>query len=213
MAAAAQAAGRDPASVRLVCVSKRHPASAIAEAYAAGERDFGENYVQELVDKSSELRASCPDLRFHMIGHLQTNKAKHVAEHAFAVHSVDSVRLVVELEKRAAPTAAPLQVLVEVSLAGESQKGGAPVSEVEAIAAAVESAPHLALAGLMTMPPFGDLVEAERVFRALAALREEHGGAARWPELSMGMSDDMEIAVRCGATIVRVGTAIFGARA
>lgn len=212
IAKAAEAAKRDPASITLLCVSKKHPAAAIREAYAAGERDFGENYAQELAEKSAELAHELPEARFHMIGHVQTNKAKIVAEHAYAIHSVDSVRLVNELQKRRASAAQPLRVIVEVNVSGESSKSGATASDVGAILDATLASPQLTLVGLMTMPPFGDLKEAERLFRALATLREEHGGAAKLPELSMGMSDDMDVAIACGATIVRVGTAIFGGR-
>ncbi len=210
--AAARAAGRDPASVRLVAVSKTHPASAIREAYAAGQRDFGESYAQELRDKAEEL-ADLADLRFHFIGHLQTNKAKYVAKAASYVHSVDGAELARELDKRARAAGRPvLPILLEVNAGLEAQKGGAPAAEVPALVALVRSLPGLELRGLMTMPPFGDPAAAKRVFAELVRLRDSLGGAAALPELSMGMSDDLEIAVAAGATMVRIGTAIFGAR-
>jgi PLP dependent protein len=211
IARAAEAASRDPASVRLVAVSKTKPASAIREAYAAGQRDFGENYAQELVEKSEEL-SDLPELRWHFIGHLQSNKARFVAPIAHLVHTVDSASLANELAKRAAKAARDtLDVLVEVNVGGEAQKHGATAGALAEIIAAVEAAKPLRVRGLMTMPPH-DLEGARRAFEALVSLQATHGGKSKLPELSMGMSDDLEIAVACGATMVRVGTAIFGAR-
>jgi pyridoxal phosphate enzyme (YggS family) len=191
-------------------VSKTKPASAIREAYEAGHRDFGENYAQELVSKSDEL-ADLMDLEWHFIGHLQSNKAKVIAQKANVVHTVDSVVLARELAKRAAKAERTLPVLVEVNVGREPQKHGAAPAELSEVLDAVEGAGPLALRGLMTMPP-NDLEQARRVFEALGSLRNLHGGKSRLPELSMGMSDDLEIAIACGATIVRVGTAIFGKR-
>ncbi|MDB4936909.1 MAG: hypothetical protein JWP87_3881 [Labilithrix sp.] len=212
---AASAASRDPASVRLVAVSKTKPASAVREAYDAGQRDFGENYAQELVQKAEEL-ADLVDLRWHFIGHLQTNKARFVARVAHMVHTIDGPALVRELGKRAAKDGRGdvlerLPVLVEVNVGGEPQKHGATAAALGSVLAAVEAEPALVLRGLMTMPP-NDLEAARRAFEALSSLRTLHGGPARLPELSMGMSDDLEIAVAAGATLVRVGTAIFGSR-
>jgi pyridoxal phosphate enzyme (YggS family) len=211
IAQAAEASSRDPSTVRLVAVSKTKPASAIRQAYEAGQRDFGENYAQELAEKAAEL-SDLPDLRWHFIGHLQSNKARMVAPVAHLVHTVDSASLAKELAKRAEKAGRPpLDVLVEVNVGGEAQKHGATADALADIIAAVESANPLRLRGLMTMPPH-DRKAARHAFEALAALRAKHGGHARLPELSMGMSDDLEVAVACGATIVRVGTAIFGAR-
>ena len=211
IAHAAEAAGRDPAEVHLVAVSKTHPAAAIREAYEAGQRDFGENYAQELGQKAEEL-SDLVDLRWHFIGHLQSNKARVVARAAHVVHTVDSPSLAKELGKRAASGGrGPLPVLVEVNVGGEPQKHGATAADLAAVLASVDAEPSLVLRGLMTMPP-NDLEAARRVFDALAELRVLHGGAARLAELSMGMSDDLEIAIACGATLVRVGTAIFGSR-
>lgn len=208
---AARAAARDPAAVRLVAVSKTKPASAVREAYEAGQRDFGENYAQELATKAEEL-ADLPDLRWHFIGHLQSNKAKIVAPVAALVHTIDSASLARELGKRAAKDGGgKLAVLVEVNVGGEAQKHGAASADLAALLDAVDAEPNLVLSGLMTMPPH-DLDATRRAFERLAALRDQHGGAARLPELSMGMSDDLEVAVACGATMVRVGSAIFGAR-
>jgi pyridoxal phosphate enzyme (YggS family) len=208
---AAVAAGRDPASVRLVAVSKTHGPGAVREAYAAGQRVFGESYAQELAEKAAAL-ADLGDIEWHFIGHLQTNKARLVARSAHVVHTVDSVVLARELGKRASREGRRLPVLVEVNVGGEAQKAGTSPGDLEEVLQAVLSQESLVLRGLMTMPPAGDLSAARRVFETLVSLRNLHGGAPRLPELSMGMSDDLEIAVACGATLVRVGTAIFGPR-
>jgi pyridoxal phosphate enzyme (YggS family) len=222
VARAAERAGR-PGGVRLLAVSKTKPAEAIREAYAAGQRDFAENYVQELVRKGEEL-AELPALRFHLIGHLQRNKAKQAVRAASVIHTVDSVELARELEKRMTGAEVPserrafgddarLSVLVEVSIAGEAQKSGCAPGDVAAVLDAIDASPSLRLVGLMCVPPFTDDPAASRPhFEALARVREDHGGAARLPELSMGMSADFEHAILAGATMVRVGTGIFGAR-
>ncbi len=210
--AAARASGRDPAEVKLVAVSKTKPVEAIREAYAAGQRAFGENYAQELDAKARAL-ADLPDLEWHFIGHLQSNKAKLIARAASLVHTVDSVALVRELARRVeASGRAALPVLVEVNVGNEPQKHGAAASEIDELMVAIAAQPALRLRGLMTMPPFGDPEAARRVFATLASLRSLHGGTAVLPELSMGMSQDFEIAIANGATLVRVGTAIFGGR-
>ncbi len=213
MDAAAKGAGRDPASVKLVAVSKTKTEAAIREAYAAGQRAFGESYAQELDEKAKAL-ADLVDLEWHFIGHLQSNKAKYVARVARLVHAVHSRDLAAELGKRAASAGrAPLSVLVEVKLSEEATKHGAAPSELGELLDAIEKDERLRLRGLMTMPPLdADLDVAKRVFEELAALRMRHGGPSRLPELSMGMTHDFETAIACGATIVRVGTAIFGER-
>jgi PLP dependent protein len=204
--------GRPPGGVKLIAVSKTKPADAIREAYAAGQRAFGENYAQELAAKAEAL-ADLAGLEWHFIGHLQTNKAKIAAKFAHVVHAIDSSALVRELGKRAAKDrAGALEVLIEVNVSGEPQKAGATPSEIEEVMAAVRAQPSLALRGLMTMPPAGDPDAARRTFETLALLRNLHGGAPALPELSMGMSEDLEIAVVCGASYVRVGRAIFGER-
>jgi len=211
IARAAAAVSRDPNEIRLIAVSKTKPPSAVREAYEAGHRDFGENYAQELVQKAEEL----PDLgeiNWHFIGHLQSNKARQVARVAHMVQSVDSASLAKELGKRfAKEDRGVLPVLIEVNVGGESQKHGAPPAEVGEIIAAIQAEPALALRGLMTIPP-NDLEGARRAFEALSSLRSIHGGKSKLPELSMGMSNDLEVAIACGATMVRVGTAIFGDR-
>ncbi len=209
---AAAAAGRDAKTVRLVAVSKTKPAEAIRDAYAAGQRDFGENYARELGEKAGAL-ADLEGIRWHFIGHLQSNKAKVVAPIAHLVHAVDSASLARELAKRFVPRESQpkLSVLVEVNVGGEAQKHGTKPEDVANLLDAIDAEKALVLAGLMTMPPH-DLDAATRAFEELGALRDRCGGAKRLPELSMGMSDDLEIAVACGATLVRVGSAIFGAR-
>ncbi len=209
---AAREAGRDPAGVKLVAISKKKPPEAVREAYAAGQRAFGENYAQELAAKAEAL-ADLADIEWHFVGHLQTNKARVAAKHAHVVHTVDSEALARERGKRVAREGrGPMPVLIEVNVGGEPQKAGAAPSEIDEVMREVRAQPALALRGLMTMPPAGDLAAARRTFETLVSLRNLHGGVAALPELSMGMSADLEVAVACGATLVRVGTDIFGAR-
>jgi hypothetical protein len=221
--AAALAANRDPNQVRLIAVSKGQPSAAIRDAYAAGQRDFGENYAQELARKAEEL-ADLAALRLHMIGHLQRNKARIVARHASCVQSIDSPGLALELDKRVAAAPLPaerrfidgarLPVLVEVSIAGETQKGGVAPAALEELLRALERSEHLALRGLMCVPPLAPQASETRpYFDALLRLRDQHGGSQRLPELSMGMTADFEQAIFAGATLVRIGSAIFGPRA
>ncbi len=211
--AAAEACGREASGVKLVAVSKTHAAAKIREAYAAGQRDFGENYVQELLKKAEELR-DLPELRWHLIGHLQRNKARHVVGLVAMLHTVDSPELAQELAKRTAGAGARrLDVLVEVSIAGEQQKHGVDPLELGSLLDSIEALPALSLRGLMCVPPLSEDAAAVRPhFDALRRLRDAHGGATRLPELSMGMTRDLEQAVAAGATLLRVGTAIFGAR-
>jgi len=224
IAAAAARAGRAPEAVTLVAVSKHMPPALVREAHAAGLRDFGENYVQELVGKASEL-SDLTELRWHLIGHLQRNKARQVVSVASAVATVDSVALAAELGRRAAACPVPparrlpaaadgrLVVLVEVNVGGEDAKSGCAPGELGAILEAVEREPCLALRGLMTVPPFTEDPNAARPhFERLVELQQTHGGGSRLPELSMGMSHDLEAAIAAGATQVRVGTALFGER-
>lgn len=198
-------AGRSPDEVALVAVSKVHPADAVREAYEAGQRLFGENYVQELSAKAAAL-ADLPRLRWHFIGHLQRNKVKQVLGTGAVIETVDSERLAREVDKRASER---VEVLLQVNVAGEAQKSGCDPSELGALIEVVRSLPRLSLRGLMTIPPLEREPERSRPhFARLRALAEEHG----LTELSMGMSGDLEVAIEEGATIVRVGTAIFGAR-
>jgi pyridoxal phosphate enzyme (YggS family) len=210
---AARACGRDPAGVRLVAVSKTQPPERIREAYAAGQRAFGENYAQELAAKAEAL-ADLRGLEWHFIGHLQTNKAKVVAKYADLVHTVDSAALASELGKRVTREGrtAPLPVLVEVNVGDEPQKAGVAPGDLAEVLAAVRAQSSLSLRGLMTLPPAQDLAVARRVFETVVTLRNLHGGKGALPELSFGMTADLEIAIACGATMVRIGTGIFGPR-
>jgi pyridoxal phosphate enzyme (YggS family) len=212
IARAAAASGREAGEVTLIAVSKKMPASAIRAAYAAGQRAFGENYAQELDDKATEL-ADLPDLEWHFIGHLQSNKAKLVAKAARVLHTIDGPSLARAFGKRAAEAGGARRgVLIEVNVAAEPQKFGVAPGEIAEVMAAIAGEPALALMGLMTVPPAGGPAIARRVFETLATLRALHGGKGRLPELSMGMSGDLEAAIACGATMVRVGSAIFGER-
>jgi PLP dependent protein len=223
IARAAADAGRGPDEIVLIAVSKAQPASAIRAAYAEGQRDFGENYVQELEVKAESLR-DLPELRWHMIGHLQRNKVRQVLHEVSVVHSVDSLELARELGKRAAGLRLPterrfeknedrVEVLIEVRIAGEAQKGGVAPEELAEVLTSVEAEPDLKLAGLMCVPPFfEDPASARPYFERLRELRDENGGSGRLRQLSMGMSLDFDHAIAAGATLVRVGTAIFGPR-
>lgn len=212
VAAAATACGRDPRDVTLVAVSKLQPEALIRAAYAEGQRDFGENYVQELLRKRDAL-ADLSELRWHLIGHLQSNKAKHVAPFIDHVHTVDDARLGAALGARAAQAGRVIPVLVQVNVGGEAQKSGCAPEALGALIEALAVTSGVRLRGLMTVPPHtDDPAGARPFFDALRALRDRHGGPAALPALSMGMTHDLEVAVAAGATIVRVGTAIFGAR-
>jgi PLP dependent protein len=189
-----------------VAVTKKFPAAAIRDAYALGLRDFGENYVQEFETKRMEL-SDCPGARYHFIGHLQSNKTKKAAEIFDFIHTVDSAKIARRLDGDAAD--AGIQVLIEVKLSTEPAKAGAAPGEVPALVEAIRGCPHLRLLGLMTMPPWSD--DAERSRPYFARLREL-AAQNSLQHLSMGMSHDLEVAIEEGATIVRVGTALFGPR-
>jgi hypothetical protein len=195
-----------PAGVTLVAVSKTQPAGAIREAHAAGQRDFGENYVQEWRDKADAL-ADLPDLVWHFVGSLQTNKVKYLAGRVGLLHTVDRVELGREVAKRWEKAGARARVLVEVNLGGEASKGGCAPEAAPDLVAALQALPALDVRGLTCIPPPGD--DPRPHFQALRRLRDRLGLA----ELSMGMSGDYPVAIEEGATIVRVGTAIFGERA
>ena len=214
--AAGRGAGRDLSSVRLVAVSKTFPIDAVREAYAAGQRDFGENRVQEALDKISASE-DLPDARWHLLGHLQSNKARKAAPAFAMIQSVDSVDLLQKLDAAAAESGRAPELLVQVDLAGEDTKYGTPPTEVPRILDAAARCRAAGVVGLMTLPPIPATPEDARPwFRRLRDLRDGWlaagvpAGSLR--ELSMGMSGDFEVAVQEGATIVRVGTAIFGAR-
>ena len=209
---AAVRSGRSADAVRLVAVSKRHEEAAIRAAYAAGQRDFGENYVQEARAKAEAI--DLPDLCWHYIGQLQSNKAKYVARFAHWCHSVDSAKLADELSHRCGVEGRTLQVLMQVNMVGEEQKGGASPEEAPELLEHMLALPNLEVQGLMTMPPFWSAERVRPIFARVAKLRDELAAQfdVTLPELSMGMSGDFEAAIAEGATMVRVGTAIFGAR-
>ncbi len=212
---ASKRAGRERAPA-LVAVSKGHPAGAIREAFAAGQRVFGENYVQELVAKAAELR-DLEGIEWHFIGHLQRNKVKDLVPVCHVVHAVDRAELATEIDRRGASAAAErFELLIEVNVAREPQKHGCAPEQVAEVARAIAAGKKLALRGLMTIPPAADDPEASRPWfrelaRLAASLKEELGLSAPL-DLSMGMSHDFEVAVAEGATLVRVGTDIFGPR-
>ncbi|QDQ95853.1 YggS family pyridoxal phosphate-dependent enzyme [Rhodococcus sp. WB9] len=217
--AACRDAGRDPAEVSLLPVTKFFPESDARILYDLGCREFGESREQEATAKIAEFRTAVtdPSVRWHMIGHLQRNKAKAVAHWAYAIHSVDSERLVGALGRAA--TAAleagerpePLRVLLQVSLDGDPQRGGAGIADLEHLAAQVQSSPGLEYRGLMAVPPIDADPDAafEELEKIHARLRRDHPDAT---DLSAGMTNDLEHAVRHGSTCVRVGTALLGSR-
>jgi pyridoxal phosphate enzyme (YggS family) len=225
LARAEQAAGRSAGSVRLLAVSKTKPIEDLAAAAAAGQRDFGENYAQELRDKRALCDAGNAGMspaappRWHFIGPLQSNKVKYLAGKVDLIHTIDAVALLDEIERRSGGIdSAPVQdCLVQVNLAGEAQKRGIAAADLGSLLDLFADRPHLRCVGLMVIPPFADDPEASRPhFAELRQLRDEQARVARarvdLRELSMGMSHDLEVAVSEGATMVRVGTAIFGAR-
>jgi pyridoxal phosphate enzyme (YggS family) len=206
IAASAAAAGRDPAGVTLVAVSKTHPQSAVREALAAGHRIFGENRVQEAAEKFPALRADFPALRLHLIGPLQTNKVRDAVQLFDVIETVDRPRLRDALAKEAVHVGRDIAVMVQVNTGEEPQKAGILPADADAFIESCRAAGGLALRGLMCIPPVGE--EPAMHFALLAEMAKRHGLV----QLSMGMSADFEIAIRLGATHVRVGTAIFGHR-
>jgi len=215
IADAAGRAGRPPESVRLIAVSKTHPLDAVKAAADAGQLDFGENKVQEALHKIAQ--SADTRLRWHLIGHVQSNKARKAAAAVQSVHAVDSVDLLTRIDQGAAAAGRTLEVLVQVDLALEDTKHGAAVDEVPGIFTAAADCRSVALVGLMLLPPLTENPEDARPwFARLRALRDQlaEGGVPpdRLRELSMGMSHDFAVAIEEGATMVRVGTAIFGAR-
>jgi pyridoxal phosphate enzyme (YggS family) len=209
IAAAARAVGRAPESVQLLAVSKKMPPDDVRAAIGAGQRVFGENYAQELRDKSAALGADPVPPEWHFIGPLQSNKVKYVAGKVALLHSIDSPALLDAVEARGVSQAC----LVQVNVAGEASKKGVPPGDLPALLDRFAAAKHVRCAGLMLIPPRGD---ARPHFAALRALRDREAQNTRanvdLRELSMGMTEDLEVAVAEGATIVRVGTAIFGPR-
>ena len=213
IAVACARAGRDPASVRLVAVSKTVPVAGVAEAMAAGQSLFGENRVQEALAKMAEAG---PEATWHLVGHLQKNKARQAVGAFALVHGLDDHELAIELDRRAAARSMTQPVLVQANLSGEASKHGSDEDGLMPLLTAVAQLPHLDLRGLMIIPPPVDDPELSRPwFRRVRELRDRAASrlARPLPELSMGMTDDFEVAIEEGATLVRVGRAIFGERA
>ena len=204
-----KAAGRPAGAARLIAVSKTFPPECVMEAYGFGQRAFGENRVQELSEKAPKLPK---DIEWHLIGHLQANKVRAALEHASWIHSVDSLSLLQRVERIAAELGVTPKVLLEVNVSGEESKSGLRPQDVPAV---LDGCPSKLLAGFMTVAPFGaSETELHGIFGGLRELRDsmEARSGLKLPELSMGMSGDFEIALAEGATIIRVGTAIFGHR-
>lgn len=212
IAAACRAAGRSPDSVRLLAVAKTWPAESVREAFAAGQTAFGENYVQEALTKIRAL-ASLP-LEWHFIGPLQSNKTRPVAEHFAWVHSIDRLKIAQRLAAQRPPHLPPLQVCIEVNVSAEGTKSGCTPEALPDLAHAVAALPGLRLRGLMAIPaPSAEPLLARQPFARLRALCEQlRGEGLPLDTLSMGMSDDLEAAIMEGATLVRIGTAVFGQR-
>jgi hypothetical protein len=212
--AACQRCQRDPGSVRLVAVSKTHPAASVDEAAAAGQKLFGENYVQEFATKAEEVSAP---VQWHFIGSLQSNKVKYLVGRVTMIHSVDRLSLAEELDRQWGKLGQTLGILIEVNLGDEESKGGASADAAIELVRHVATLPHLQICGLMALPPYREDAEAVRpYFRRLRELSEriaaDNIAGVVMRELSMGMSHDFEVAIEEGATLVRVGTAIFGSR-
>jgi pyridoxal phosphate enzyme (YggS family) len=215
IAAAARSVGRNPSSVRLIAVSKTFPLDLVRDAYGAGQREFGENRVQEALEKMQD--AGDLDIRWHLLGHLQTNKARRAASAFAAIHSVDSLDLLRKLDAAAEGGGATPRLLIQVDLAGEETKFGVRPADVPPLFEAAASLRAARVVGLMTLPPIPENPEDARPwFIQLRQLRDACAAsgvpADMLQELSMGMSGDFEVAVQEGATMVRVGTAIFGKR-
>ncbi len=214
--AAAQAVQRTADSVRLIAVSKTFGAAAVVAAARCGQHDFGENYVQEALDKAAQLRALAPELEltWHFIGPIQSNKTRALAAHFDWVQSVDRLKIAQRLSEQRSEERPPLNVLLQVNISGEASKSGAAPDEVPALAASIAALPRLRLRGLMAIPaPTTDPRQQRAAFARLRGLFDElRAGGLRLDTLSMGMSDDLEAAIAEGSTMVRIGTAIFGAR-
>lgn len=213
--AACERAGRSRDEVLLIAVSKTKPVELIREVMETGTKDFGENKVQEMCNKIEEIKEP---LNWHLIGHLQRNKVKYIVDKACLIHSVDSLRLAEEIQKEAVKKGvAKVPVLIEVNMAQEDSKDGISAGETEALVRAIAELPNLRIRGLMTIAPFVDDPEENRVhFQAMRNLRDRLKAMnipnVEMTELSMGMTNDFEVAIEEGATMIRVGTAIFGER-
>ncbi len=211
---ACERSGRRPEDVTLIAVSKTKPVSMLKEAYEAGARDFGENKVQEILEKYPELP---DDIRWHMIGHLQTNKVRQVVGKVCLIHSVDTVKLAREIDKESAKKEIVTPVLLEVNVAEEESKFGFHLDEIPNVIDEISSLSHILVSGLMTIAPFVEDAEENRQFfkklnQLFIDMKSKKADNVNMSVLSMGMTGDFEVAIEEGATMVRVGTGIFGAR-
>ena len=214
MATAARACGRDPSEVRLLAVSKTFNAEAVQAMAACGQLDFGENYLQEALAKIDACAEASPALRWHFIGPIQSNKTRPIAEHFDWVHSVDRERIAARLSEQRPASLPPLQVCLQVDVSGEATKSGCDPAQALALAQAVAQMPRLKLRGLMAIPAPSDDPQVQRAqfARVRAVFEQIRASGIALDTLSMGMSGDLEEAIGQGATIVRVGTALFGTR-
>ena len=201
---------RDPSSVHLLAVSKTHPSQSLREMYQLGQHCFGENYLQEALDKIEELKDL--DIEWHFIGHVQRNKTKHLAEKFDWVHGVDRLIIAERLSSQRLDTQPPLNLCIQVNIDAQDSKDGCQPDEVAELVAQISQLPHLRLRGLMVIPAPDHseaFVDAKELFENVKA---QHKKPQDWDTLSMGMSGDLDVAIAAGATIVRIGTALFGAR-
>lgn len=206
--------GRAESDVTLIAVSKTKPVPMLEEIYALGVRDFGENKVQELVDKAGQLPG---DIRWHMIGHLQRNKVKYIVDKVYMIHSVDSLRLAEEISREAVKQGVTVNILIEVNVAGEESKFGVSPEETPELVREIACLPGLKVRGLMTIAPFVENAEDNRIFfsalkKLCVDITNKNIDNVRMDYISMGMTGDYEVAIEEGATFVRVGTGIFGER-
>ena len=213
--AAAEAANRDPVEIKLLAISKTYPAEAIISAITAGQTAFGENYLQSALPKILALENDYPDLEWHFIGAIQSNKTNDIARHFNWVHTLERLKIAQRLNNQRPETLPPMQVCIQVNISGEGSKAGIPSEQVRVLADGIAKLPRLKLRGLMAIPAAStDPVEQRHAFAALRGLYEQlNQKGFNLDTLSMGMSGDLEAAIAEGSTMVRVGTAIFGARA
>ncbi|MEN8426724.1 YggS family pyridoxal phosphate-dependent enzyme [Acinetobacter schindleri] len=207
---ACQQAGRDEQTVQLLAVSKTHPAEILAEMYAAGQRSFGENYLQEALDKIEKLQDL--EIEWHFIGHVQRNKTKHLAEKFDWVHGVDRLIIAERLSNQREDNQVPLNICLQVNIDGQDTKDGCQPEEVADLVAQISQLPKLRLRGLMVIPAPNNTAAFADAKALFEAVKMQHAKAEDWDTLSMGMSGDMTEAIAAGSTMVRVGTALFGTR-
>ena len=210
IAAACETVGRDTAEVNLLAVSKTHPSATLADMYATGQRAFGENYLQEALDKIQALQDL--DIEWHFIGHVQRNKTKHLAAHFAWVHGVDRFIIAERLSSQREANQAPLNLCLQVNIDGQDTKDGCAPEEVADLVKSISQLPHIRLRGLMVIPAPNNLKAFSDAKALFDEVKPQHAHPQDWDTLSMGMSGDLEAAIAAGSTMVRVGTALFGAR-